>query len=164
MAFEVTKKKYKHEDCDKLNEELDNLISNLLFESEVLNENFMDIVLDHSNRKEKEFSELYDAPLEWLESILVKTQRDVLNNVIDSLNNIVYTGKPKRQPNMNSKDAREWLIDNVKPLILKGVVSQTEIAKQVGVDPRNGIMTVRVGRAYGCKWKEYVDGVIHERY
>ena len=164
MAFEIIKKEYKHKNCDELNKELDEYLSDLSFQSEGLTENFMDIVLDHANKKEKEFSELYGAPLDWLESILIKTQRDVLDSVISRLTDIVYTEKPKRQPNMNSKEAREWLIDEVKPLILKGTTSQTEIAKQVGVDPRNGVMTVRVDRAYGCKWKQYVEGVQHGRY
>ena len=162
--FRFTEKNFKHTDCEELNAELDTLISDLSFHREGLTENFMDIILDHSNQKEKKWEELYDAPLDWLESILIKTQKDLLEGVIDKLEDIVYTEKPKRQPNMDANNSREWLIDNVKPLIKKGITSQTEIAKQVGVDPRNGVMTVRVKRAYGCNWKQYVDGVLHGRY
>ena len=164
MAFKFIKKQYKHSDCNELNTELDSYISDLSFQSEGLTERFMDCVLDHENQREKEFSELYDTPLDWLESVLIKTQREVLDSVINGLTDIVYTEKPKRQPNMDSKVSREWLIDNVKPLILDDITSQTEIAKKVGVDPRNGVMTLRVTRAYGCKWKDYVDGVQHGRY
>lgn len=164
MVFEIIKKEYKHHDSETLNKELDEFLSDLSFQFEGLTENFMDVVLDHANQKEKELSELYDAPMDWLESILIKTQKDVLGSVIDGLSDIVYTEKPKRQPNMNSTAAREWLIDNVKPLILNGMTSQTDIAKIVGVDPRNGIMTVRVKRAYGCKWNEYVQNVKDNRY
>lgn len=164
MGFKVIKKEYKHNNCDKLNKELEEFLSGLTFQSEGLTENFMDIVLDHSNQKEKGFDELYNAPLDWLESLLIKTQREVLDSVINGLTDIVFTEKPKRQPNMNAKQSREWLIDEVKPLILNGITSQIDIAKQVGVDPRNGVMTVRVERAYGCKWKDYVDGVQHGRY
>lgn len=164
MAFEIIKKEFKHKDCDKLNNELDSLISELSFESEGLTENFYDIVLDHANQREKEFSELYDAPLDWLESILINTQRNAVDSILNRLSDIVYTEKPKRQPNMDSKASREWLIDNVKPLILKGVTAQKDISETVGVDPRNGVMTVRVGRAYNCNWKQYVEGVQHGRY
>ena len=164
MVFEIIKKEFKHHDCEKLNKALDEYISDLSFHREGLTENFMDIILDHSNQKEKEWAELYDAPLDWLESILIKTQKDLLEGVIDKLEDIVYTEKPKRQPNMDANQSREWLIDEVKPLILTGITSQTEIAKQVGVDPRNGVMTVRVKRAYGCNWRQYVDGVLHGRY
>jgi len=160
----IIEKNFKHNECEELNVELDKLISDLSFHREGLSENFMDIVLDHSNQKEKEWEELYDAPLDWLESILIKTQKDILEEVIDKLEDIVYAKKPKRQPNMDANASREWLIDNVKPLIKNEIISQTEIAKQLGVDPRNGVMTVRVKRAYGCNWKQYVDGVLHGRY
>ena len=153
--IEIIEKNFKHTDCEELNAKLDTLISDLSFHREGLTENFMDIILDHSNQKEKEY---------WLESILIKTQKDLLEGVIDKLEDIVYTEKPKRQPNMDANQSREWLIDEVKPLILTGITSQTEIAKIVGVDPRNGVMTVRVKRAYGCNWKQYVDGVLQGRY
>ena len=58
--MEFIKKEYKHDDCGKLNEELNELISELSFQSEGLADNFMDIVLDHENQKEKEFSEIGD--------------------------------------------------------------------------------------------------------
>lgn len=164
MAFRLIKKEFKHKDCDKLNAELDSLISELSFESEGLTENFYDIVLDHENQREKEFSELYDAPLDWLESLLINTQRGAVDKVLKRLTDIVYTEPPKRQPNMDSKQSREWLIDNVKPLILKGVTTQKDIAMEYGIDPNGGLMSVRVKKAYGCLWKEYVEGVQHGRY
>ena len=164
MALEFIEKQYKHSDCNELNAELDSFISDLSFQSEGLTERFMDIVLDHKNQREKEFSELYDAPLDWLESKLIQTQREVFDSIIDELNKIVYTEKPKRQPNMNSTVSREWLIDNVKPLILNGTVAQKEISEKMGIDPNNGTMTKRVKRAYGCDWEHYVDGVRHGRY
>lgn len=164
MVFEIIKKEFKHSNCDELNRELDTLISDLSFNYEGLTDNFMDIVLDHSNQKEKEWTELYDAPTEWLESILIKTQKDILEEIIDKLEDILYTKKPKRQSNMNAHDSREWLIDNVRPLILDGMTSQTKIAEKIGIDARNGLMTRRVRRAYNCKWKEYVDNVQNRRY
>lgn len=164
MAIRTIKKEFKHDNCDELNAELDNLISELSFESEGLTENFYDIVLDHANQREKEFSELYDAPLEWLESILINTQRDAVDRILNRLTDIVYTEKPKRQENMNSKKAREWLIDNVKPLILKGCTVQKDIANKFGIDPNNGLMSKRVDRAYGVLWEEYVEGVQNGRY
>ena len=83
--MEFIKKEYKHDDCGKLNEELNELISELSFQSEGLADNFMDIVLDHENQKEKEFSELYNAPLDWLESLLINTERKVVDHIIDKL-------------------------------------------------------------------------------
>ncbi|MBR0059347.1 MAG: hypothetical protein IJP99_08470 [Methanobrevibacter sp.] len=164
MTIKIIKKEFKHKDCDELNAELDSLISELSFESEGLTENFFDIVLDHANQREKDFSELYDAPLDWLESILINTQRGAVDRILNKLTDIVYTEKPKRQENMDSKKAREWLIDNVKPLILYGCTVQKDIAIKFGIDPNNGLMSKRVDRAYGILWDEYVEGVQNGRY
>lgn len=165
MTFEFVKKEYKHTDCDKLNQELDEYLSDLSFQSEGLTENFMDIVLDHTNQKEKEWIELYDHPLDWLESILIKTKMEVLEQFIDGLENIVYTEKPKRQPNMNAKQSREWLIDNVKPLILKNITKQKDVSLALNLNPQHGLISKRVERGYGINdWKEYVQGVLDNRY
>lgn len=165
MTFEFVKKEYKYNNCDKLNQKLDEYLSDLSFQSEGLTENFMDIVLDHTNQKEKEWIELYDHPLDWLESILIKTKREVLEQFIDGLENIVYTEKPKRQPNMNAKQSREWLIDNVKPLILKNITKQKDVSLALNLNPQHGLISKRVERGYGINdWKEYVQGVLDNRY
>lgn len=162
MAIKVIKKEFKHNDCDELNAELDSLISELSFESEGLAENFYDIVLDHANQREKEFSELYDAPLDWLESLLINIQRGVVDNMLNRLTDIVYVEKPKRQPKMNAEASREWVIDNVKPLILSDITTQSKIADKLNVN--GGLISERVGRGYNKDWKTYVDGVQHGRY
>ena len=164
MTFQIIEKQYKHDNCTELNEKIDEFISKWDFHSEGLNEGFMDIVLDHSKQKEREWDELYQDPTDWLESILIKREMDILNIVLEELKDILYVEKPEKQPNMNAKECMDWLIDNVKPLILKGQRKQSEIAKALEINPNGGLMTHRVKRAYHCNWKEYVEGVQHGRY
>ena len=162
MAFTLTKKEFKHNDCDELNKELDEFISDLSFQLEGVTDNFMDVVLDHQNQKEKEWEELYESPLDWLESILLKTQKDVLEEVVDKLEELVYTEKPKYTPRLKGKDAMNWAIDDVKPLILKDITKRKDVAELCGVSEK--CVRDRLRSAYYCGWKEYVDGVQHGRY
>lgn len=159
--MEFIEKNFKHSDCGKLNEELDNLISDLSFHSEGLSDNFMDIILDHSNQKEKEWEELYETPLDWFESILIKTQKDILEGVIDKLEDIVYTEKPNTK-RMNAQEAMNWLIDDVRPLILDGTTKRKDIAKIFKISEKT--VRHRVIKAYGCNWKEYVHNVQIKRF
>ncbi len=162
MVFEIIKKEFKHHDCEALNKELDELLSDLSFQYEGLTDNFMDVVLDHTNQKEKEWDELYNAPLDWLESILLKTQKEVLEQVIGSLENIVYTEKPKRTPRLKGKALMEWFADDVKPLILDGVTKRKDVAEICNISEK--CVRDRVQSAYYCNWKEYVEQVQHGRY
>lgn len=162
MTFRFIEKQYKHNNCDKLNKELDEFLSDLTFQSEGLSENFMDIVLDHSKQKEREWGELYDNPVDWFESVLIKNQREVLDSVINRLGNIVFTEKPKLTPRMRSKDAREWLIDEVRPLILNGMTKRIDIAQNFDISEKT--VSHRVEIIYDCTWKEYVEKVQLRRY
>lgn len=155
-------KKFKHNDCEELNKELDEYLSNLLFQSEGLTENFMDITLDNTTQKEKEWIELWDSPSDWIESKIIQTQREVLDRIVEDLTNIVFIEKPKRQPKMNAEASREWVIDNVKPLVSSGITVQSKIAEKLDVN--GGLISERVLRGYNKDWKTYVEGVQHGRY
>lgn len=169
--FKLIKEEFKHDNCDELNKELEQLISNLEIWTEGLNEQFMDVTMDYENRKSKEWEEMYADPHAWLESKLIQTEQNVVENIVNMLRKVVYTEsiqtieetKPKRQPYMTSKKAREWLIDNVKPLILHdGITVQIEIAKRLGVP--NNTISQRVRSSYEENWENYVIGVQHGRY
>lgn len=162
MAFEIIKKEYKHKNCDELNKELDEYLSNLSFQSEGLAENFMDITLDHTTQKEKEWIELWDSPSDWIDSKIIQTQREVLDRIVEDLTNIVFIDRPKRQPKMNAEASREWVIDNVKPLVLSDITVQSKIAEKLNVN--GGLVSERVTRGYNKDWKTYVEGVQHARY
>ena len=168
--FKIIKKEFNHTDCGTLNNKLDELVSELSNWYEALTENFMDVTLDHEKEKEKEWSELYADPHAWLDTQLLKSEREVLGEVIHKLNDIIYAeptiipveDTSKRRPYLHVNNAREWLIDNVKPLIHGDVTSQTEIARRLDVN--NELISSRVKTCYGVYWKDYVEGVQHGRY
>ena len=162
MTFELIKKEFKHNDCKILNKELDEFISDLSFQLEGLTDNFMDVVLDHENQKEKEWEELYEAPVDWLESILLKTQKGVLEEIVDKLEDMVYIEKPKYTPRLKGKDAMNWAIDEVKPLILKGITKRKDVAEMCEVSEK--CVRDRLNSAYYCGWKEYVEGIQQGRF
>ena len=55
------------------------------------NECVMDLVLNHDERREKTHAELFDNPRDVFEYMAFDIKRDVLNEVISELKNIVYS-------------------------------------------------------------------------
>ena len=90
--------------------------------------------------------------MDWFESILINTQKEVLENIIRELTNIVFVETPKRQPKMNAEASREWVIDNVKPLILSDITTQSKIADKLNIkyvivigeeEVKNSVVTIK---------------------
>lgn len=155
---------YRDENAMELNKAIETLLKNLEMEYEGINECVMDLVLNHDERREKTHAELFDNPRDVFEYMAFDIKRDVLNEVISELKNIVYSdyketpiSKKTTSKKLNHGECLMWLGTKVKPLILEGVTSQKEIGERIGT-PANTI-SQRVTRAYAKSWQEYVEFV-----
>lgn len=166
----LVEKEYRFKESKELNEELSEFINELFLQIEGLNDNFKDVTLDYTNNKEKEWEELWNSPIDWFKATLIITQLSILEEVATNLEGIVYNFKEielshnkKRQPRMtNSRDCREWLIDEIKPLILAGNTKRKDVANRLGLDEK--LVTNRLKKGYGCYWRDYVMNVQEGRY
>lgn len=164
MAFQIIKKQFRHSDCDELNKALDEIISKYDYHLEGLTEVFMDTVLDHSKQKEKEWDELYASPVDWFKSVLINVEQECLNSIINELKEVLYVETPKQSGHMKGPDAYNWLVENVKPLILSGETNRNNIAEILNVAPQT--VTNRMQQVCGtdCNWRTYVKKVEDGKY
>ena len=151
---------YRDKNANDLNEMLVQLLDDLEGEFESLNESLMDLVMCHTEQREKTFLELLENQNDINDIATIKTQQKMLISIIPRLKNIIFDGYEEKIPNstkygrMTPTEVREWLGRTVKPLILNGETIQSKIAVIVDLD--SSALSRRVKKAYNVNWTEYV--------
>ena len=157
---------YRDEKATEINTMLKGLINELKTENEGKNEYYMDLTINHEEKREKTYNELLEDPKTLYELIDLRCRQDQLTTVINKIENILYkdykTTSIEQKTNNRGKrmDRNEcliWLGTTVKPLILNGETSQKAVAEKLNV-PANTI-SQRISRVYSKLWSEYVEFV-----
>lgn len=164
---------YRDEKATEINTMLKGLLNELKTENEGMNEYYMDLTINHEEKREKTYNELLEDPKTFYELIDLRCRQDQLTTVIEKIENILYkdyketpitenkektiklkTNNTRAKP-MHRNECMIWLGTKVKPFILEGETSQTEIAKKLNI--AQNTISQRVSRVYSKMWAEYVE-------
>jgi hypothetical protein len=157
---------FRDENAKELNDLLQQLLSNLEEISTSIDEAVHELTvneLQKINRNPLDLSENLEDVCKYFE---FKTQKEFVNPIITDLRGILYKSvemepileRKIQAPSVKRENYPMWLMENVKPLIKRGITTQIECAKILNRDPTG--LSKMVQRAYGLNWNDFVDKII----
>ena len=154
-----------------MNERIDELLGNWTMESEAISECLADITLDHSERRAKTDAEL--TPRDLIDIGIYGEVQDVIDRHIDELKDAIYSGyeetpltldEPEKEHRMNTEEMADWLAENVKPLIQKGITKRKTIADELECPAPTILWRIRSVFGKTMDWNKYVEKVKYKGY
>lgn len=150
------------ENAKEVNELLEQMIGDLVSENEAVIDTIMDMTLDNPERKDKSFWEVVGNPENYQELITLQSRSNTLEYIIAELNGILYSDYeeiPLKEHRMNTEEMSDWLGENVKPLILKGLTKRQAIAIELDCPAPTILWRIRAVHGKTMDWKKYVGKV-----
>lgn len=156
---------FRDENAKELNDLLEQLLSNLEEISTSIDEAVHELTvneLQKINRNPLDLSENLEDVCKFFE---FKTQKECVEPIITDLRGILYKSvemepvleRKTQAPYVKREDYPIWLMENVKPLIKKGMVSQTDCAKMLNRDQTG--LSKMVNRGFNLTWPEFVNKI-----
>ena len=162
---------YRDENAKEVNELLEQLIKDLISENEAVVDIVRDMTLDYSERKDKSFWEVVGNPENYQELITLQSRNNTLEYLITELNSILYSDyeeiplePEEKEHRMNTEEMSDWLGENVKPLILKGITKRQAVAIELECPAPSILWRIRSVYGKSMNWKKYVEKVIDGIY
>ena len=158
---------YKHRDenAKELNILLERMLENLEEFSNGIDEALLDLNTDDMNRNRRDPFDLFNNLEDSCRYFELNTQREVINPIIEDLKGIVYCGsefvplleRKQQAPSVKQRDYPLFVMQNIVPLMKKGITTQEECGRELNRDPTG--LSKMVSRGLNISWKELLNKV-----